>query len=460
MEQLLWLFGGVIAGSLTGWVIAASRARAQAAGEHTALQSQLAVAQSTQEQLRAQSAAGEQQIGELRQRLDGERQSRARLETQLEESGRRLEEQRRLLDDAEKKLKESFEALSAKALQSNAEQFLASAKKTLETLLAEARGDLGKREEAIKTLVQPLADSLKRYETQVQTLEQTRRTAYVSLEQEVKRLALTNQQLQQETGKLVTALRDPKVRGRWGELALRRAAELAGMIEHCDFEQQVSFSGEDGRMRPDMVVRLPGGRTVVVDAKTVLDAYLDAVAAADEATRQDALRRHAAQVRSRLKELASKSYWKSFPSAPEFVVLFLPGESFFSAALETDATLIEDAVTQRVVLASPTTLIALLRAIAYGWRQEQFTENAERISELGRELFDRIRTFTGYMENLGGSLGTAVKTYNQAVGSLESRVLTSARRFRELGAGTGDEIPEVSPVDRTPRALDVPESPA
>jgi len=447
--------GAAVAAALAWWV-ATARARLAAERERADLQSELAAAQGTIHELRAQLDAQRDELASLRQLLDTERRQRIEAQTRQEELAKKFEEERQLLAQAEQKLKESFEALSARALRTNAEQFLASAKKTLDTVLADTQGKLGKHQEAINGLIKPLADALKRLDEQNRQLEQARQKAYGSLEAHIRTLSSTNQQLQQETSKLVTSLRDPQVRGRWGEIALRRAAELAGMTEHCDFEEQSHVPGDgEARWRPDMVVHLPGGRYVVVDAKAVLAAYLDAVAATDEDERRACLKRHAEQVRSRVKELSSKSYWDKLEHTPEFVVLFLPGESFFSAAVEVDRDLIEEAIASKVVLASPTTLIALLRAVAFGWRQERLAENAEQISRLGRDLYDRMRTLAEHIGRVGSGLGTAINAYNQAVGSMESRLFPAARRFKELGAAAGEEIPTLEPVQRTPRSLDV-----
>lgn len=452
MWESVALLAGLVVGGLVGWLWARRAAQS--------LQIKAASAQTTIAELRDQLGQRDTSIEELRVRLENEQQERARKETSLTESARQVEEQKCLVKEMGVALKESFEALSAKALQANAEQFLQNAKKTLDVVVAEARGDLGKREEAIKGLVQPMKDTLTRYEGQVKSLEESRQKAYFSLEEQVKGLAVTHQQLQQETGKLVTALRDPKVRGRWGEVHLRRTAELAGMVEHCDFDQQVHIAAEDGVVRPDMIVRLPTGRTVAVDAKSVLDAYMDAVAATDEPSRREHLKRHASQVRTRVAALSSKSYWDKLEGTPEFVVLFLPGESFFSAALEMDPTLIEDAFSKRVLLASPTTLIALLHIVARGWQQVRVAENAEEITRLGKELFERIRTFIGHFAKLGSQMSTTVNTYNDAIGSWEHSVSPSVRRFKELGAGAGDDLPDISAIDRVPRQLSLPGSDA
>lgn len=444
MWEAACLLVGLGIGTAVGWLLAGNRFRSEAAA-----------AASAGNALREQLTQCEAELTETRRTLDDERRARVTAETRLEESARRFDEQRQLLADSEKRLKETFESLSARALQNNAEQFTSLARKSLEVVLSEAKGDLGQRQEAINALVSPLAESLKRYDEQLRAVEQNRQKAYGSLEEQVKMLATTNLQLQQETGKLAASLRDPNVRGRWGEIALKRAAELAGMVEYCDFEQQVVIGGGDAdRFRPDMIVRLPAGRSVAVDAKVVNAAYIDAMAAVEEGQRTELMARHAAHVRARVRELSSKSYWDKLGVTPEFVVLFMPAESFFSAAVEVDRTLIEDAMAQRVILASPTTLIALLRAIAYGWQQAQVAENAERISKLGRELFERMRTLVEHVDRIGKGLTTAVESYNKAVASLETRVLPAARRFRELGASRGDEISEIAPLERMARRID------
>lgn len=395
----------------------------------------------------------------VRDQLNIEASLRVAAETKLKESQAHLEEQKKLLDEATARLTDTFNALSAQALKSNNETFLQIATRTFETLQAQSKGDLETRQKAIDGLVNPLKETLHRYEMQIQEMEKARQNAYGGLDEQLRTLAVANQQLQRETGSLVTALRAPQVRGRWGEMTLRRAAELAGMSEHCDFTEQETLSGDDVRQRPDMIVNLPGGRRIAVDAKVPLQAFLDAVSATTQEARDSSLSRHSQLVRHHMTQLASRGYWEQFSQAPELVVLFLPGESFFAAAVEQDRTIIEDGMERRVVLSTPTTLVALLRAIAYGWRQEQLAKNAEEISELGKQLHDRIRTFISHFDGLGSSLKRSVESFNRARASLESRVLPSARKFKELKAATGEDIPEVEPVDEVPGTLASSETP-
>jgi DNA recombination protein RmuC len=404
-------------------------------------------------------AVSQAQTAELEEKLRVEQATRthwqvnaAALQARLEEEQKAAREREQVLQNAEQRLSNTFKALSAETLQASQASFLEMAKSALAKQQESVQGDLRLRQQAIDSLVKPVAEQLKQVDEKIQQLEKASAVANQELLGELGHLRDNNARLQAETGSLVNALRQPKARGRWGELQLRRVAELAGMLEYCDFNVEVHAGGVEGRYRPDMVVRLPGGRNIVVDAKTPLDAYLDACQAPDEATRDAALKRHASHIRTHIKQLSQKSYFEHFQPSPDFVVLFLPGEMFFSAALEMDPTLIETGSDQKVLIASPTTLIALLRAAAYGWQQEALTRNAQQISALGKELYDRLGLLGEHFEKLGTQLGKTVSTYNAALGSLESRVLVTARKFRDCGIPEGTKpLSDIDPVEQLPR---------
>ena len=363
-----------------------------------------------------------------------------------------------MLRQARESMGDTMKALAADALATNNQSFLELAKAQLEQLQQKTTQELDQRRLAVEHMVEPIRESLQKVDGKLQQLEVTRARAYSELSVQVRELAETQSQLRSETGNLVSALRDrPNVRGRWGEIQLRRVVEMAGMLEHCDFETQVHVATGEGRMRPDLIVKLPGSKTVVVDSKFPGQAYLESLSARDDEERARKLRDQARQVRDHVAKLSAKSYWAQFDSAPEFVVLFIPGETFLSAALEQDPSLIEEGVNQQVILATPTTLIALLRAVAYGWRQETIAESAKAISDLGRELYGRLATLTEHFAKVGRGLETAVRSYNETVGSLETRVLPSARRFRDQGISPASELAELPAVDRSVRPVTAPE---
>jgi DNA recombination protein RmuC len=418
---------------------------------HTAMMEQMHRTDSLAEELRRRLQEEQAVTRNLRQQLLDSHTSCAVAETQRVEAMQRVQENQALLRDTKQQLEASFQALSGEALRQNNEAFLQLARSSFAGLQREAQGDLGLRQQAICDLLAPLSQQLTRYEEQIRQLEQSRLREQGGLEQHLKSMAESQQRLQQETGKLVNALRAPAIRGRWGEMTLRRVAELSGMVAYCDFIEQAVLSREESLFRPDLVVRLPAGRQVIVDAKTVLAAYLDAYECQNEHERADHLARHAAQVRSRMEELSLKGYWNQFSQAPEFVVLFLPGEQFLGAALEQDPSLIEDGFARGVVIATPTTLVALLRAVAYGWRQEQLAEHAATTGRLGKELYERMAVLAEHVSDIGQSLGRSVQAYNKAIASLESRILPAARKFKDLGVSSDRDLPLLDPVEAMPR---------
>jgi DNA recombination protein RmuC len=442
MDALVYLLLGLALGAGATWLAL----RGRNAGELAALRERTSNLENRGEELKAE-----------RDQLAARAAQIPALETALQKEREAATEKLALLNDAEKKLREAFDSLSAKALSANNQQFLDLAKATLEKFQEGARGDLDKRQTAIDQLVGPVKETLGKFDAKLGELEKGRLGAYEALRTQVQGLADSQNALKTETGNLVKALRAPQVRGRWGEIQLRRVVELAGMLDHCDFFEQPTAQGDEGRLRPDMVVRLPGGKNVVVDAKAPLSAYLEALEAPDDATRAEKLRAHARQIREHLRTLGQKEYWKHLQPAPEFVVLFLPGEMFYSAALEQDPALIEEGVGQRVILATPTTLIALLKAVSFGWRQEALAVNAAQISELGRELHERLGTLGGHFARLGERLDKAVEAYNQATSSLETRVLVTARKFTALGSGSENESGVAEPIQKQPRMLQAPE---
>lgn len=381
------------------------------------------------------------------------REENIRLHSALEAEQRSAAERQQAFEASRQQLGDSFNALAAEALKHNSGEFLKLASENFKQLQQQSQHNLEQKEKAVENLVRPIRETLEKTERQMREMEKERQSAYGSLSKHLESMAETQRILQSETRNLVQALRRPEVRGQWGEMTLKRLAELAGMVEHCDFYEQQQVRGEEGQaLRPDMVVRMPDNREIVVDAKTPLDAYLSAIEAANDEERQAAMVRHARKVRERVRELAAKSYWQQFKNTPDFVVLFIPGEQFLSAALEVDRQLLEDAMAEKVILATPTSFVALLRAVAYGWRQQALAENAEKIRVVGEELYGRLGTFADYLSKLGRSLDSSVNHFNKAVGSFDARILPSARKFTEMGIHSKKELEEASPIERSVRA--------
>lgn len=453
MTEWLTLLLGLWIGAALGWVIGVARTKTGVGAILREREARTAAAEARVEEVRQQLTSAKDDFESLREELRQAETAGAAAEARVIETEKNLAEQKAILEDAKTRLSDTFKSLAAEALAGNNAGFLVLAEEKFKALKDEAAVDLESRKKAIETMIQPLGETLVAYQQETKALEDKRLREYSTVGEQLRAVAVGQATLQSETAKLVNALRSPQVRGRWGEIALRKTAELAGMSPHCDFVEQESVTTGEGRFRPDMVVKLPAGREVVVDSKVPLGGFLEALEAKTDEERETALLKHAAQVNQHVVKLASKEYWDQFGSAPEFVVLFIPNDSFLAAAAEKDPVLVESALSKKVVIATPATFIALLRAIAYGWRQELLTENAQRISALGQELADRMGTLAEHLIRVGGALGKAVDSYNAAVASYESRVFPTARKFQALGAGGKKEIQEMQPIDQKPRAV-------
>lgn len=436
------LIAGLAIGGVVGWLFALTRGSATTAA-----------ADARTGELRARVVTLEREREQLQTNATETARRHAAAETRVAEMARHVDEERRSIGDARTQFSDVFKALAAEALSGSSQSFLRLAEEKFKALREEASGDLDARKQAIAALVAPLNQALDVYQRESRELEQRRQKELGTVGEQLRHVASAHAQLQSETSRLVTALRAPHVRGRWGEIALRRTAELAGMSAHCDFTEQESIATEAGRLRPDMIVHLPSDRKVIVDSKVPLTAYLEAIEAGSDSDRLKALDRHAGQVRQHVSRLTQRNYGGEHAQSAEFVVLFIPNDSFLAAAAERDPELVEWALAQQVVLATPVTFVALLRAIEHGWRQVGVTEHAQRISDAGRELNERLGVLVDHLSKMGGALGRAVESYNQAVGSFNSRLLPTARKLEQLGAGTRQPAPDLEPVEHAVRQV-------
>ncbi len=439
---------GAVSGVIIGWLIASLTKAKYLAKKIREIETKTLGSDKTIEELRRQLQEKEEKNNKLSEMFLSEQSIKVRAETQLVEAKANIEEQKKLIDDSTKKLKDTFEALSSAALKSNNQAFLELAKSSLEKYISDSKGDLEKRQDAIEKMLVPLKEELEKYDNNIKILEASRKEAYGELKAQLVNMKDMEGKLQKETNALVTALKTSQVRGKYGEIGLKRVVEFAGMSKFCDFEEQVSKTTEEGSIRPDLIVKLPGNRTVIIDAKVPLLAYMQAFETTEDASKEAFLKQHAKAVREHLKILSSKSYWSQFKETPDFVVLYMQIESSFGAALEIDRNLIEDGLTNQIIFATPTTLITLLRTVAYSWYQEKVTENSKKIWETGVELFNRIAILVEYLTSIGENLKSAVDSYNKATSSLETRFIPQVRKLKDLGAAnSGKELPEIQAID-------------
>lgn len=468
---ILMFFLGLVIGVIVIWFVFRSKyqmgydkGKSESEAQMATLNERLSSKDSSINELKKQYDQLEREIRAREQQMDVLQNEKSNLLIKEKELTVKLEEEEKVhkekietFKEEQKRLTEqitnTFARLSKEALEGNNKLFLELAKENLSKLQESAKGDLDKRKQSFEELVKPIRDTLDKFDKKVNEIENKRGEAYSALNKQIELLNESQEKLRKETSNLVTAMRSPVVRGRWGEIQLKRVVEMAGMVQYCDFSQQESVQTEDGRLRPDMIIRLPSKKYIVVDSKAPLQAYLESLEITDEALRKEKLKEHAMQIRVHINKLSEKQYWsqvsQSLNCTPDFVVLFLPGETFFSAALEQDPSLIEMGVDKKIILSTPTTLIALLRAVAYGWQQENIEENAQNISQLGKELYERLCVLSGHFDSMGKGLNKAIEHYNNVVGSFNSRVFVTAKKFNDLGIASTKDIKEIQPVDRS-----------